>query len=224
MFKEQSKFEREILFFDLEFYVPPQDREGEGYSMRFNPNREGHSILGGVFSRYNPQKDNWGNVKLVNIWIWDYESEKELLISILDYFKESWYNQKNKNDLELDVCGIGISKIDLPTLYIRCEYLGVDTKENLFNILFKSQHIELNCVAIPFFNRTYQLHPISANGICRRFGISTKKPSGMEVWGMYDNGDHNSIIQRTNGEVKDCLKVFHLLTKQIIKKGSFSSR
>ena len=223
MSKKQRKYERDILFFDLEFYVPPEDREGEGYSMRFNPNREEHFIIGGVFSRYNPQKDDWEKVELIDKWIWDYESEKELLISILDYFKESWDNQKKRNDLELDVCGIGISKIDLPTLYIRCENLGVDSKENLFNIFFKSQHIELNCVAIPFFNRTSQLHPIPANWIYRDFGINKPKPSGVEVWGMYDDGDHDSIIQRTTGEVMDCLKIFHTFTYEIITKRTFSS-
>lgn len=224
MHQQKQDFERDILFFDLEFYVPPIDRNNEEYIFKFNPCKKEHFIIGGTFTRYNPQKDRISDLQYENLWIWKFDNEKELLMAIYEYFKESWVNQQNKNRLELDVCGIGISKVDLPVLYIRCEMNNIDEPTNLFNIFFKSQHIELNNMAIPFFDEVEQFHPISINRIYRRFGIHKEKETGMTVWDMYDLRKFGEIKNRTNNEVKDCIIVFKLLTKEILKNKRFSSR
>ena len=49
MEKKIYKQKGPILFFDLEYYVPKNDRKRQGYSLRYNPTMKDHFIIGGVF-------------------------------------------------------------------------------------------------------------------------------------------------------------------------------
>ena len=127
-------------------------------------------------------------------------------------------NQKKRHDRELDLCGIGISKFDVPALYIRSVRFGVDIPQNLFDVYFKTQQIDLNNVMIPFFDHQKIMHPISVNRTFRRLGMKKEKPTGKTVWEMYDSHDFESIRKRTNEEVLDCLKIYDKIANKIYNK------
>jgi len=219
------KYERDILFLDLEFYVPKKDRDMHQYSLTVNPTKPDHFLIGGVFTRYTPNKDDINRLELNNYWIWDYQNEKELLSAIYRCFISSWEHQKNKNGLELDICGIGISKFDIPALYIRCVMNNVDKSENLFDIFLKTHQIDLSNVAIPFIDDQPQLHPVSANRIYRKLEINkVKTTGGINVWEMYDNKEYSKIKERTMGEVRDCVIIFNRFSNSILKDKKFSVR
>ena len=223
--KSKNRFERKILCFDLEFYVPKKDRDENKYSLKFNPGNPEHKILGGVFTLYNPQRDNRDHLKYDEIWIWESnDEEKEVLKQIKEYFDEAWRINREEYNNELDVCGIGISRVDLPALYIKSLLHEIDAPQNLFNSFFKSQHLDLSNIAVPFFTEVQQLHPISANRIYRRFGFKREKESGVVVWDWYDEKNYDLISKRTKGEVKDILMIFDRLTDEILNKKVFSSR
>jgi len=210
-----------ILFFDLEYYVPEKDRKKQGYTLRYNPTLKDHFIIGGVFALYDPLEQDIDDVELTQYWIWDFDDEKQLLEAIYKYFKKAWDNQKKQRQ-ELDLCGIGISKSDVPALYIRSALNQVNFPMNLYNIYFKTQHIELNSVAIPFYNGQKRMHPVCTNDICDFLKIKSDKIPSKEVWKKIDDNNdegRKAIMERTKAEVEDCLKIFDEFSNKIYHEG-----
>ena len=60
----------QILFFDLEFYVPENDREGR-LGLKANPYKNGHFLIGGTFLRYFPLLNHEKNNIKKEFWIWN---------------------------------------------------------------------------------------------------------------------------------------------------------
>jgi hypothetical protein len=116
-----------VIFFDLEFYVPKNDRT-DNFAFQANPYKTSDFIIGGTFLRYYPLNEK-KNIEEKNYWIWNYDNEKLMLTEIINLFKESWDIVSKKDDQsELTVCGIGISRIDLSYLFGRCLINNVETK------------------------------------------------------------------------------------------------
>jgi hypothetical protein len=207
----------EMIFFDLEFYIPEQDRNRPGASLLANPGRTGHHLLGGVFSRFWPLKDKISELSFDHFWFWDYKNEKQLLKVIFDYFKESWDSIRDKEPRHADLilCGIGISRFDLPILYIRSLIKKIDTNENIFELYFKTKPVDLSNVTIPFFNREKVMYPKTANQILTRFSLEKNLASSMNVWEKFDNKDYEWIQQRTENEVKNSIKLYTILCNRI---------
>ena len=88
----------QILFFDLEFYVPENDREGR-LGLKANPYKNGHFLIGGTFLRYFPLLNHEKNNIKKEFWIWNYNnSEKEMLKNILKFVEDSWNIIKRKDN------------------------------------------------------------------------------------------------------------------------------
>jgi hypothetical protein len=110
----------EVVFFDLECYVPPEDRQKRGKSsLIFNAAKPDHFILGGVFRRMFPIR---GVIEPAwQVWNFDKRDEKATLTKIYEYFSTSWktIDERNrKNHPDLILMGTGISRLDIPALYV----------------------------------------------------------------------------------------------------------
>lgn len=212
----------EMIFFDLEFYVPEEERDKPGASLLSNPCKEGQFLLGGVFTRYWPLKNHNIKFEFEHFWIWKLDSEEEVLNSIYNYFMESWNRLENKDPRQADLilCGQGISRYDVPILYIRSIANEIDEPDKLFECYFKTKQVDLSNVAIPYFNRGPRvMYPKTTNQILGRFSIKSEKSSGIKVWEMYDARDYDEIEDRTENEVRDCIEIYRSLYKIIYGKG-----
>ena len=216
----------EMLFFDLEFYVPEKDRDQPGASLLANPGKKGQFLLGGVFTRTWPIKEEKYEIKFEHHWLWDYKDEKDLLKTIFQYFQDSWDQIKEKEPRHADLilCGIGITRFDLPILYIRSIANKVSKPEKLFDLYFKTKPVDLSNVCIPFFNREKVMYPKTANQILSRFNIDKEKSSSMSVWQKYDEKDFDWIAQRTEEEVKDAITLYNLIFTKICGKRKINKK
>ena len=80
------------VFFDLEFYVPESNRKDVG--LNYNPWDKKSKLIGGSFLSVNPevnfaQTDFENKSQVKSFWIWNYNSEKELLVDIYNFIKKN---------------------------------------------------------------------------------------------------------------------------------------
>lgn len=209
----------EIIFFDLEWYVPPHQRESKGASLLANPNREDQMLLGGVFAKFHPLKESIRDIDYDHFWLWRERDEGELVGKIYRYIKKEWNNFEGTHwsQGDLILCGQGISRFDVPILYIRSIYHEVDAKEEIFSTFFKTKQVDLSNVAIPLiYSRV--MYPANWNSISRRFEFRRLKESGAKVWDMYDAGQNNLIEKRTEQEVQDCVNFYDYIIERYMTR------
>lgn len=207
----------QVLFFDIEWYVPPDQRISDGASLLANPNKPNQLLLGGVFKRYFPLKKADKENKYQHIWIWKENNEKQVIQKIYDYFKQSWNLLKNKSPHQADlmVCGQGISRFDLPIIYTKSLAYKIDSPDKIWETYYKTKHLDLSNIAIPFYPQDSVMYPKTANQLTKKFTRGKFKPSGKRVWDMYDDNEHNKIMNRTLKEVKDTIRLYRNLSTQI---------
>jgi hypothetical protein len=202
----------EVVFFDLECYVPPEDRQKQcKSSLVFNAAKPDHFILGGVFRRMFPIRGvlepAW------QVWNFDKRDEKATLTKIYEYFNTSWktIDERNrKNHPDLILMGTGISRLDIPALYVRSKLHNVDSDENLYETYFKAKVVDLGDVGIPLFKKNpkvYPLYPRTTRDLIQELLVQSSKTSGKRVWDMYDAGDFEGIKARTSSEVDDAIEI-----------------
>jgi hypothetical protein len=206
----------EIIFFDLEFYVPPSDRRRRGASLFSNPFRKGHFLLGGVFSRVFPLRERLSvgaQPPLSEFWIWQVGDEAGLLKDIYSYFQDAWKPLQNKvpSQADLIAVGIGISRFDLPALFSRSLRHKIARRSELFSCYFNLKTVDLSDVGILLPPRPTVLYPRTANELARHFQLPEEKKSGTRVWDMYDAGDYESIESRTREEVQNIIRIYSSL-------------
>jgi len=196
----------EIVFFDTESYVPPDQRVSKG-SMIYNPAKIDHFFLGGVFCRQFPLQGKTEEPQ--HIWSWEKEGEKETLRKIYEYFTQSWKMLEGKTDENPDLilCGIGISRHDVPALYVRSVLRHIAKEEELYETYFKTKMVDLSNVGIALFKNNQALYPKTANALIARLRISSQKASGKTVWDLYDAGEYDAIKSRTAAEVADLMEM-----------------
>ena len=194
----------ETIFFDIECYVPPESRHSGMSSMIFNPAKEDNFVLGGVFRRGFPLQNKidpaW------RVWNWDRKDERNTLQQIYDYFRESWklIEGKTEKNPDLILVGTGISRLDIPALYVRSAMHKIDSEAALYETYFKTKIVDLGDVGIPLFRSNptiYAIYPKTTNALISRLGLPNRKPSGKTVWEMYDSKDFQGIESRTASEV-----------------------
>ncbi|MBI2936969.1 MAG: hypothetical protein HYY22_02050 [Thaumarchaeota archaeon] len=200
----------EIVFLDIESYVPPETRQQSKSSMFYNPARPDNFVLGGVFCRAFPLQKKMEPPR--HIWNWRIEDEKTTLLQIYDYFKESWkmIEGKRHDHPDLILVGIGISRFDIPTIYIRSAFHHIDTETALYDTYFKTKIVDLSSVGIPLFKNNQAIFPIypkTANDLSSRLGIRSKKMTGRSVWDMYELRQFDAIKERTACEVADAVEM-----------------
>jgi len=101
----------EIIFFDLEFYVPKIDRDKPGASLLANPYKEDHFLLGGVFCKLFPLRKGNQNPKFEHYRTWEMNNdEKMVLTKIYNFFHEEWkrFSNKDRRQANLIAAGLGI--------------------------------------------------------------------------------------------------------------------
>jgi hypothetical protein len=165
-----------VIFFDLEFYVPQEERIVE-HGFQANPYKDKDIIIGGTFIKYLPLNEKHED-EIFKYWIWDYEfNEKNMLIDIVKLFNDSWDIVKSlEGQCDLMVCGIGISRIDLAYLFGRCIKNNIENAENLFVILNHLRIIELENLILPLFKTKNELlYPKNTSEINDKFNILRKE-------------------------------------------------
>jgi len=200
----------EVIFLDIECYVPPETRQQPMASLIFNPGINNHFVLGGVFCRMFPlqrKRDPFWQV-----WNWSREEEKKTLQQIYNYFKESWkmIEGKTKEHPDLILVGTGISRFDIPAIYVRSTLHKIDSEAALYETYFKTKIVDLSDVGIPLFRKNpniYRLYPKTTNALKARFRIERPKTSGKTVWDLYEMGHFDAIKERTTTEVNEIIAI-----------------
>ena len=135
----------EAVFFDIECYVPPEDQEKEGRSsLVFNAGKPDHFILGGVFRRMFPMQGVLESAQ--EFWNFDKEKEKLTLTAIYEYFNKCWEmidKRSRRDNPDLILIGTGISRHDIPALYVRSVHNNIAPKEALYETYFKAKVVDL---------------------------------------------------------------------------------
>ncbi|MHA1746983.1 MAG: hypothetical protein ACTSWW_13355 [Promethearchaeota archaeon] len=215
-----------MIFFDLEFYVPPEDRNDPSTqgTLVFNPENPQHKLLGGYFIAFD-----WKLKKIRqerSYWIWDFTSEpseKALLTAIYAFFQEEFLFQQGEHSSVLgkrirDVvtCGFAIGRIDLPTLHIRSQQHHVADPTSLFNVFLKTKIIDLSNTACFLFPKELTFYPKTANEVTLLlFPKTPRKPSGKQVWLDYDTGNVDRITSRCADEVHTMVRIYHALQDKL---------
>ncbi len=212
-----------MIFFDLEFYVPLNERnnpDSKG-SLVFNPTNPTHFLLGGYFTTTSFKDLNIRNEK--SLWIWNYNDEKALLKAIYDLFIEEYFFEKaEKNNIsgkrikDLITCGFAIGRVDLVALFIRSQMQQIDLDSNLFNVYLKTKLIDLSNIATFIFPEERTFYPKTANEVNKKlFPKSKWKESGKSVWKYYDQGEYDQIEQRCQTEVEDIINIYKKLQQKL---------
>ncbi len=220
-----------VLLFDLEFYVPPHERELSNVSLIMNPARENHIILGGTFVTFSPKQKG---LKFIDFWIWEQEqfenslldAEKELLRKIYDFIDtfaiEMWEHRekyrkkrgwKNPAKKKIEYVGIGIARTDLPILYVRSSFHKIAPNPDLFELYLAHHPFDLANAAFGYISPN-NLSPVLAREIFSHFGVEYEKDSSKSVWQLFDENNYDPIKLRTHHEIIATAEVL----QKIIKK------
>ncbi|MHA1450336.1 MAG: hypothetical protein ACTSP4_13045 [Candidatus Hodarchaeales archaeon] len=225
----EMKTEETMLFFDLEHYVPEEQRQSKTTTLRANPDRKGQFLLGGVVTNLQ-YDDGLGRSNTGEYWIWKETSlendeeiqkaEEKVLEKIYHHFKRSWeiVTQNFSRRRDLIVVGTGIARFDLPLLYIRSSKYQFAPKEDLYSIFLKTKPIDLTTLGIAFVKPKGRIKPVSTRDLMRSLGIKDSKETGQIVWELYDNGEYDKIEKRTNREVKTNIIIYSELISRIRQK------
>jgi len=209
----------EVIFLDIECYVPPEGRQQSKGSMIYNPARTDHFVLGGVFRRAFPLQKKIEPP--FQVWNWAREEEKITLRQIYDYFTDSWklIEGRTFNHPDLILVGTGISRLDVPTLYVRSALHHIDTEAVLYETYFKTKIVDLGNVGIPLFRNNpaiYPLYPKTTNALISRLKMQSRKTSGKSVWELYESGQFDAIKERTASEVEDAIEIASSIVSGIV--------
>ncbi len=223
-----------MICFDLEFYVPRRDRESSRTSLRVNPCKEGHHLLGGVFVNIsrNPQKKIPHEKFFNSFWVWredpsynpltNYKkAERSVLAKIYDFFESSWnyslkqkknnlYNRK-KTRVKQITLGTGIARVDLPFLFIRSQKYHIAPDDQLFRAYLAGFPIDLTNVGLGLIDKVKSVKdigPIPTSELMQICGINKSKESGKVVWDFVDNKKYANIEKRTIEEVKVNVRLY----------------
>ena len=206
----------QIIFFDLEFYVPKEDREGR-MGLKANPYRPGHFLIGGTLHRYYPLVKSRNHDSKKDFWIWNYKDEKEMMKEIIAFIEESWnIIYKKDNQAELFYSGIGISRVDIQYLFAKAKLLGVKTEEELFNLFYKGRFLDFETIVIPYFKcKDNMMKTKSTKDIISKFKIERERGPSDTVWDYYDAQEYDKIRERNFNEVSDLPVMYKAILARI---------
>lgn len=196
-----------MIFFDLEFYVPLKGRERKGFC--YNPWDKSSKLLGGSFLVANPVKDlklksvvTEKNVK--SFWLWECNSEKELLEKIYEILKKAYDVVYKAHDGRISpiLCGIGISSSDVPIIFELFKRYKILSNSEAFYFQNKFRVIDISQLSIATFNNNSSfIYPKQKKLILQKYMPEKKFESGKSVWDLYDEKNYNGIELRVIDEV-----------------------
>ena len=199
-----------VIFFDLEYYVPAQDRNRSTPSgLTFSPVLPGHKILGGTFQTYFPMDDRMG--KRTDLWEWKLGSEEKVLKEIYELLQHEWKSIEAKELTgSLMLSGIGISHSDIPALLGRLTASPSLEKARVYDLLCGCRQIDLSTATYCQFSSKHQYfaYPKKKSELYQKYLSGKKLESGKSVWDMYDGGDYQAIESRCNEEIDDAIAIY----------------
>ena len=221
---EFDKDKTVAIIFDTEWYVPPEDRGPSLTSLKANPAKADHRYLGGVFMRFFPLRQDI-KMETQEIWVRNLTGaeEKSAIQKTYSFFKDSWKLLEGKDHMDPDLItiGTGISRLDLPGLFVKSQAHNLDSIANLYETFMKTKIVDLTDTAIPYLNlyTPRMLYPVATNRIVSRFKIDAqRKETGKSVWDMVDSGNLEGVKFRTSEEVKVLTKIYQKLVEQIFRE------
>jgi hypothetical protein len=207
----------QVVFFDLEYYVPPKFRNGKT-GLTANPYREGF-LIGGVFQRYFPLKKTFDRRR--EFWIWDYNgNKKELHKDIYEYFKDCWNIYFRKNDPKLTepiVVGFGVSRFDVPILFAKSLMHKMDKPSKLYDTFFNLRILDLSNVCAPFVkDHPLILAPVSQNRAVANLIDNRLEPkvSRSIIWELYDNKEFEKIAEIANDKINTAICMYFKIIEE----------
>jgi len=213
-----------MIFFDIEFYVPPEDRLSSNGSLVYNPANVLHKLIGGTFVAKEIMSHTPSEPR--SFWIWDYEDDEgRLLEAITEFFIQQWDSDQSekvvvmkKRIRDLLVCGFRVDS-DLSALYVRSTLHKIKTPPRLYEIFCKCKSIDLAEVGTMLFNDNPIFYPVTATDLAEKIGIPAEpKDPGRAIWGWYDEKQYQKIITRNRQEVMDTLMIYEGLQQNRTKE------
>ena len=210
----------ELLIFDLEAYVPKDDRKRKtGASLAVNPFKEGHTLLGGVFHLSRPRLGEvLSKPDFEHHWVWDEGDEAEVISSIYQIFSGMRKRAALKKQHHADpvVSGVGISMFDMPCILSKCLAYEVDSADEIYETICKYRVVDMAVAGIGFIpSNSPILYPRTHNALADLFMPERdKKPTGKVVWEMADEKDYKGISKRCEREVCEMVT----LAKRMLEK------
>lgn len=188
--------------------------------MDFNPDEEGNFIIGGVFAIFSIEQVtemNFGSkLDYRHFWCETELGEKKILEDIYNFIGQAWdsLDKKDAKEADLTLCGVGTSRVDLPSLYIRCLKNQIDSPSKLFSTFFKAKMVDLSDVGIPLVGRNRRvLHPITKRDLAKMFGMAVTSDITFNVRVAFDNQKFDEIKKRTEIEVRQIAQCYWYLSK-----------
>ena len=204
----------ECLIFDLEAYVPQENRHTSGLSLAANPYRAGNILLGGVFHLFRPVTGEiLTDPAYTHHWIWRDGDEAETVTAIYQIFSGMRDRTRGKKRSVADpvVSGVGIANFDLPFLYTKCLQHEVDDPAEIYGTVCKFRVVDMSTASIGFFP-TSALYPIPHNLMANMFLPKRElKPTGKVVWDMFDQKEYAAVEQRCEHEVQEMKGIFEAM-------------
>lgn len=202
-----------ILFFDLEYYVPPEDRARPTPSgMRFSPHLPSHRLLGGAFLTYLPMLDRVASRQA--FWAWSHADEATMLRAICAHLQATWkpYADARQEGTPI-LAGIGIGHSDVPCLATRIAQHGVMDPVQAHDLLYGCRQLDLGVASFGQFalNHPYFAYPKTKRQLYEKYVDGKRIDPGRAVWDLYDRGDHAAIEARCGEEVEDALAIYRAM-------------
>lgn len=206
-----------VIFFDLEFYVPESSRSEYGFC--YNPWDKKCKFLGGSFLLANPVKDFETtelkiSSKVKSLWLWNHNSEKEVLESIYILLKNVQDSVQNAHNgmVAPILCGIGITTSDVPILMELFKRYKILTNTEAFIFQNKFRMVDLSQLSISTFNNGNNfLYPKTKNDILNKYMSGKKFESGKVVWELFESKRHSEIEERVLDEVISTHRCYKLI-------------
>jgi len=212
-----------VVFFDLEFYVPESSRSEYGFC--YNPWDKKCKFLGGSFFSANPTRDfETADFKIKNkiksLWLWDYQSEKQVLEAIYTLLNDvlELVRKAHKGMVAPILCGIGITTSDIPILVELFKRYKILTNAEAFVFQNKFRVVDLSQLSISTFNNGSNfLYPKTKNDILTKYINGKTFESGKVVWELYESKDYTGIEERVLDEVESTYKCYKLINDDLHK-------
>ncbi len=212
-----------VIFFDLEFYVPESSRSEVGFC--YNPWDKSCKFLGGSFLVANPENDfhiskSEVNRKTQSLWLWDHDSEKELLEKIYSILKAAHDKVRIAHDGAVSpiLCGIGITSSDIPILFELFKRFKILSNQEAFKFQNSFRVVDLSQLAISTFNNPNNLlYPKTKSHILNKYMPDTKFETGKSVWQLYESKNYEEIQQRVVHEVFSTHRCYELIKTDLEK-------
>ena len=210
--------------------MPEKCRTANGFC--YNPWDKRCKLLGGEFLSIKPYAI--GKVKIPvlkrrtkSLWLWNYQSERDLLEKIISYLKDNSYNyQRDGNEYASSVlCGIGITSSDIPILFELFKRYNLLSNSEAFVFQHSFRIVDLSQLAISEFNNKRNfLYPITKDQLLSKYVAGEKFESGKEVWKQYEKKLYRKIEGRVKREIMATHDCYIEILKEIHSKNRIAAK